>query len=129
MARLRREVVSLINGGKISKALQRVTSCGVASVEDPAVLEMLKSKYPARGRPLPDRVSRGQCVDNLAGLRESLLELEPGISPGTGGMKAEYLTVLSQRMEDQDMELLEEFGMKYLKGELPAWFYPVWLTV
>ena len=128
-ARLRREVVGLINAGKISKALQRVTSCGVASAEDPAVLAILQSKYPARGRPLPVRVSRGQCVDNLAGLRDSLLKLEPGVSPGTGGMKAEYLTVLAQRLEDEEMALMEEFGMRYLNGELPAWFYPVWLTV
>ena len=129
IARLKREVVGLINKGKISKALQCVTSCGVASIDDPAVLAMLQSKYPARGRPLTYRVTRGQCVNNLAGLRESLLELEPGISPGTRGMKAEHLTVLAQRMEEQDMELLEKFGRKYLKGELPAWFYPVWLTV
>ena len=47
MARLRREVVGLINSGKISKALQRVTSCGVANIEDPAILAMLQSKYPA----------------------------------------------------------------------------------
>ena len=113
MARLRMEVVGLTNGGEISKAL----------------LAMLESKYPSRGQPLPDKVTRGQCVDNLAGLRESLLALEPGISPGTGGMKSEYLTLLAQRLEDQEMELLEEFGMKYLKGDLPAWFYPVWLTV
>ena len=112
--------MALINTGKISKALQRVTSCGVASVEDPAVLAILQSKYPARGRPLPARVSRGQCVDNLAGLRDSLLKLEPGVLPGTGGMKAEYLTVLAQRMEDEEMAMMEEFGMKYLNGELPA---------
>ena len=68
-------------------------------------------------------------LDNLAGLRESLLELEPGISQGTGGKKAEYLAVLAQRMEDQDMELLEEFGIKYLKGGLPEWFYSVWLSL
>ena len=55
-ARLRREVVGLINEGKISKALQRVTSCGVASVEDPDVLAMLRSKYPPRGRPLPEKL-------------------------------------------------------------------------
>ena len=129
MARLRREVVGLINQGKISKALQRVTSCGVASVEDPAVLAMLQSKYPARGKPLPARVTKGQCVDGLAGLRESLLKLEPGVSAGTGGMKAEYLITLAERLEDQGMDLLEEFGMKYLRGDLPPWFYPVWLTV
>ena len=70
MARLRREVVGLINSGKISKALQRVTSCGVANIEDPAILAMLQSKYPARGRPLPARVTRGQCFDSLAGLRD-----------------------------------------------------------
>ena len=128
-ARLRREVVGLINGGKISKALQRVTSCGVASAEDPAVLAMLRAKYPARGRPLPERVVRGQCIDNLAGLRESILQLEPGISPGTGGMKAEFLIVLAQRLDDEEIGLLEDFGMRYLKGELPSWFYPVWLTV
>ena len=101
IARRRREVVGLINSGKISKALQRVTSFGVASIEDPAILTMLESKYPARGRPLPARVSRGQCIDSLAGLRESLLGLEPGVSPGTGGMRAEYLTTIAKRMEDE----------------------------
>ena len=128
-AKLRREVVGLINAGKISKAMQRITSHGVASIEDPAVLDMLKSKYPERGRAMPDRVTKGQCVDNLSGLRESLLRLEPGVAAGTGGMKAEYLIVLAKQMEEEDMELLQSFGMKYLSGELPNWFYPVWLTV
>ena len=122
MARLRREVKGMINSGKISKALHRVTSCGVANIEDPAILAMLQSKYPARGRPLPARVTRGQCVDSLAGLRESLMGLEPGVSPGTGGMKAEYLILIAKRMEDEEMELLEEFGVRYLRGDLPAWF-------
>ena len=27
------------------------------------------------------------------------------------------------------MVLLEEFGMSYLQGDLPKWFYPLWLTV
>jgi hypothetical protein len=44
-------------------------------------------------------------------------------------MKADYLTVLAQRMEDEEMAMMEEFGMKYLNGDLPTWFYPVWLTV
>ena len=65
----------------------------------------------------------------MAGLRELLLKLEPGVSPGTGGMKAEYLITFVERLEDQEMDLLEEFGMKYLRGDLPPWFYPVWLTV
>ena len=27
------------------------------------------------------------------------------------------------------MILLEEFGLAYLQGDLPKWFYPIWLTV
>ena len=27
------------------------------------------------------------------------------------------------------MNSLEDFGMRYLRGELPPWFYTVWLTV
>ena len=125
----KREVLALIASGKISKAMQRVTSHGVAAVSDPAVLAQLKAKYPSRGMPLPERVTRGQAVDSLRGLREALLGLEPGISPGTGGLRAEYLIVLAERMEDEDMSRLENFGMKYLSGGLEDWFYPVWLTV
>ena len=57
------------------------------------------------------------------------MKLEHGVSPGTGGLRAEYLTVLAEQLEEEDMLLLEEFGMKYLGGLLPCWFYPVWLTV
>ena len=129
-AKLVQEVLSLIQDqGKISKGLQRVTSNGVASLANPDVLAQLQAKYPARRQPLPERVSRGQCVDSLRGLRNSLMKLEHGVSPGTGGLRAEYLTVLAELMEEEDMRLLEEFGMKYLGGQLPCWFYPVWLTV
>ena len=44
-------------------------------------------------------------------------------------MKAEYLIVLAQKLDDEEIGLLEDFGMRYLNGELPVWFYPVWLTV
>ena len=32
-------------------------------------------------------------------------------------------------MTDAQMDLFESFGMKYLCGQLPAWFYEVWLSV
>ena len=38
----------------------------------------------------------GQCVDNLDGVRETILDLEPGVSPGTSGMKNEYLISLAE---------------------------------
>ena len=88
----------------------------------------LRSKYLARRRLLPPSVSRGQCVDNLAGLRESMLSLESGVAPGTGGMRNEFLTTLAEVWSDEEMARMEEFGMKYLNGLLPPWFYRVWGT-
>ena len=32
-------------------------------------------------------------------------------------------------MTEEQMLLLENFGLRYLGGELPPWFYQVWLTV
>ena len=98
-------------------------------MNDPAVLAQVAAKYPPRGRPLPDRVPKGQPVEHLRGLRDNLKALLPGSSPGCGGMRPEYLRVLGEDMEEDDMGLLEEFGLQYLQGELPNWFYPIWLTV
>jgi hypothetical protein len=89
----------------------------------------MRSKYPDRGRPLPQTVTRGQCVDNLAGLREVLLSFKGGVSPGTGGMRNEYLTCLAETWEPAEMGLLEHFGMRYLTGMLPPWWYRVWLSL
>ena len=125
----RREVVALIAAGQISKAMTRVTSHGLASMEDAAVLAQVAAKYPARGRPLPDKIPKGQPVEHLRGLRDSLKALLPGSSPGCGGMRPEYLRVVGDNMEEDDMILLEEFGLSYLQGDLPKWFYPLWLTV
>ena len=44
-------------------------------------------------------------------------------------MRPEFLRVLGEDMEEEDMAILEEFGLAYLQGDLPKWFYPVWLTV
>ena len=125
----RREVVALIAAGQISRAMTRVTSHGLASMEDAAVLAQVAAKYPPRGRPLPVRVPKGQPVEHLRGLRDCLKALLPGSSPGCGGMRPEYLRVIGDEMEEEDMELLEEFGLSYLQGDLPRWFYPLWLTV
>ena len=122
-------MVALISSGQISRAMSRVTSHGVASMNDPAVLAQVAAKYPARGRPLPDKVPKGQPVEHLRGLRDSLKALLPGSAPGCGGMRPEFLRVLGEDMEEEDMVLLEEFGMAYLQGDLPKWFYPIWLTV
>ena len=44
-------------------------------------------------------------------------------------MRNEYLVALAERLDDDEMRLLEVFGMAYVKSELPAWFYKVWLSL
>ena len=109
--------------------MSRVTSHGVASMNDPTVLAQVAAKYLARGQPLPDKVPKGQPVEYLRGLRNSLKALLPGSAPDCGEKRPEFLRVLGEDMEEEDMVILEEFGMAYLQGDLRKWFYPVWLTV
>ena len=70
--------------------MRRICSNGIADMEDPQVQAALQAKYTARGRALPDSVTKGQCVDNLD-LRDSLLQLDPGVSAGFGGLRNEHL--------------------------------------
>ena len=68
-------------------------------------------------------------VEGLVGLRDDLSNLERGVAPGCGGLRNEFLTVLGLKMNQEQMPLLEQFGVKYLNGDLPEWFYCVWLSV
>ena len=68
-------------------------------------------------------------IDSFQDLKESLLSLEPGKSPGSGGMRPEYLVALGERLEPEEIILLEQFSMSYVRGELPAWFYKLWSTM
>ena len=129
MEKKRRDVLALISSGQISRAMQRVTSHGLASMDDPAIRQQMESKYPARGHPMPESVPKHSPVDHLRGMRDSLKALSPGSAPGCGGMRPEHLQVVGHKLEEEDMRKLEEFGLSYLRGELPNWFYSVWLTV
>ena len=125
----RRNAMLLLSKGQISKAARRINSNGIANMDDPAIKDQMRSKYPDRGHPLPTTVTRGQCVDNLGGLRDVLLSLKGGVSPGTGGMRGEYLICLGEVWGGAVMELLQHLGMRYLTGQLPPWWYRVWLSV
>merc|ERR1711867_411927 len=54
---------------------------------------------------------------------------ETGVAPGTGGMRPEYLTSLAQQWGEAVMDRLEKFGLCYLNGMLPPWFYRVYGAV
>ena len=126
----KREVVlGLAAKGQVGRAARRIDSNGVASLESPATMATLRAKYPDRIRPLPATVTRGQCVDNLGGLREAMLGLERGVSSGPGGLRNEHLISLAEVWGEEEMARLQEFGLLYLNSSLPPWFYRVWGTV
>ena len=129
LERKRRNALLLLSKGQVGKAVRAMTSNGIGDMEDPAVKAQMRAKYPDRVHPLPQSVTKGQCVDNLKGLRELLLTLEGGVSPGTGGMRPEFLTCLAEIWNQEDMSKLEDFGMRYLNGALPLWWYKMWITV
>ena len=123
MEKKREVVLDLVARGQVGRAASRIKSHGVASMDTPGVKEMLRTKFPARQRPMPATATKGQIVDNLGGLREALVALELGSAPGTGGMRPEFLVTLGKEMNDEDMGRLEEHGMSYLNGAYPPWFY------
>ena len=97
-------------------------------MDNPQVQAALQAKYTMRGRDLPAAVTKEQCLDRLD-MRDSLLKLDPGVSPGFGAMRNEHLRCLAEVWEPQDLALLEEFGLQYLNGNLPPFFYKVWGSV
>ena len=128
-AKLRKTVLDLLKRGQVSRAVRRICSNGLASLEDPQVQAALQAKYPDRGRDLPTHVTKGQCMDKLDGLKEKLIALDSGLAPGFGGLRNEHLRCLAEVWEEDKMECLETFSLRYLNGELPPWFFKVWGSV
>ena len=123
--------MSLISRGHLSKAVNRMTSFGVASMEDSSTLEALKSKYPPRSEQIQSHVVKGQAVETLQNLRDAFLELQSGVAPGTGQLKPEYLKCLGEVWEEGNphWNMLEAFALRYVNGVLPAWYFKCSLTV
>ena len=118
-----------MSSGQVSKAMNRVTSHGIANAHDPYIQAQLQQKFPPASHPLPALVPKCAPVDRLPDLRPTLLSLQPGVSPGSGGLRNEYLVALGERLEDQEVTILGELGFAYLSGTLPDWFYMVWSSL
>ena len=119
----------MIASGHLGKAVGRISSNGVADVEDPNIMQQLNEKFPSKEHSLPSSVPKVSAIDSFTDLRETLLALEPSTSPGSGGCRPEFLTALGDAMETEEIAILEEFGLAYLAGEMPAWFYQLWLSL
>ena len=126
---LKKEVLRLIGTCEVGKAVSRLNSYGVATMDNPDVCQQMADKYPARNQELPARVVKGEAVSNLRGLREGLKALKRRRSAGAGGLRPEFLRVVGEKMDGEHMRLLEDWGQRFLKGEMPGWFYVVWLSI
>ena len=129
LAKQRRIVLGLIESGQLGKAMGRVNSHGLGDINNPVIRDQLTEKFPPRQRPLPDSVPKIKPIDSFKDLRTSLLSLNPGTAPGSGGLRNEYLTALGERMEDRELQLLEDLGLAYSAGELPAWYCVEWQSL
>ena len=94
-----------------------------------SVREQLRSKYPEGRGGMPEDLRKSTPVEHLRGLRENLRSLDKTTAPGTGGLRPAYLITLAELMEADQMSKLEDFGLRYARGDLPHWFYAVWLSV
>ena len=72
---------------------------------------------------MPDSVLAGTCIDSLPGLKETLLDLQPGVSSGFGGLRNEHLRCAAQHWEEREVSDFELFALEFLNGRLPPWLY------
>ena len=123
--KLRKKVLHLLARGQVSRAVKLICSHSLADMYDPQIIDAMQAKYPERGRELPATVTVGQCVDNMRGMRERMMNLELGVSPGFGGKRNEHLLCLAKVWGVQQMGLLETFSIQYLNGKFPPWFHQI----
>ena len=126
-----RQAVSLISRGFISKATNRITSNGVASLSDPISKAALQSKYHKRGRNLPAKWTKGLAVDSMMPLREAFLNIKGGVAPGTGQLRPEFLVMLAEVWEEGTnvWEMVNNFAMRHIQGNFPPWYFKAFMTV
>ena len=67
---LQQKALLLTSRGEISRAVGRLTSYGIADLDNPDVMDQFRAKYLPGGWVMPDGVRCGQPVSNLMGLRE-----------------------------------------------------------
>ena len=128
-AKLRKAVLSLVRRGQVGKARRRVASFGIADMGNAIVKEAVRAKYPPRSHPMPDTVTPGSCLERVPSLRDTLLNLQPGVSSGFGALRHEHLRCAAQHWEEREEDTLEQFALAYLNGKLPPWVYKIWGSV
>ena len=107
--RLRETVLDKIGKGHISRAMGMLELNGLANLNNPLTLQALRSKFPQRRRPLPDKVTSGYCISDIHGFRESLDNIKTGTAAGPSGMRVEYLVALSDKFDHSQLDRFKRF--------------------
>ena len=114
-------LLSLVRRGQVGRARRRVASYGIADIGNPIVRQAVKTKYPPRSHLMPETVLAGTCLESVPGLKDTLLNLQPGVPAGFGALRHEHLRC--QHWEDGEEGELEQFALAYLNDKLPLWVY------
>ena len=113
-SKLRKTVLSLVRRGQVGRARRRVASFGIADIGNPIVRTALKEKYPPRSHQMPDTVLAGTCLEIAPSLRDTLLNLQPGVAAGFGALRHEHLRCAAQHWEEGEEGELEQFALAYI---------------
>ena len=81
--------------------------------------QQMRDKFPPQWRILPPSVSQSTAIDSFPLLRQKLLALQPGTSPGCGGCRPEFLIALGERLEDGEIDLFGQLCLAYTAALLP----------
>ena len=96
---------------QVSKAANRIVSHGMTNHSDPNVREQLRAKLPPRKRSIPYSTVKVSTIVSFNDLLSMLLALSVAVAPDSRGLRNEFLVALGERMDNQEMKLLERLGM------------------
>ena len=126
-----RRAVELIQRGRVSRAVQELTSKGTRDLADEDIREQLRAKTPQTRLDWdPERdVPHAEAME--VALRDVWAKLDPESAPGPDGMPTTYLAMLARREFDDPQSAgvvaaAEDFARLVLNDRMPWWFYRYW---
>ena len=86
----RNKVIELIEKNQISRAVSRISSCGVAELDTEEDRRKVREKYPEKKKEGRVDIVKQAPVDNFRGVVEKLTRLRKETSTVTDGLRPEY---------------------------------------
>jgi hypothetical protein len=109
-----KQVMNLLTKNQIYCAWGSIESHGAALLNMLAMRAQVEAKYLGRKMEIPTDITKECPVDNVRGLKDNLMGVRKGASPGTGALRPEFLKILAKLPSPSQMSLLEDFSMRHL---------------